>query len=101
VPPPHPPRPELLPSRQMAEGTVKDSNCIGATLEITLSSSHGVVQLYSDKYMKILYSALNYTPTGILDPCVDMKGWHARITYHPAKAQPNQGEMVAVDLIKD
>ncbi|HME01011.1 MAG TPA: DUF1570 domain-containing protein [Terriglobia bacterium] len=95
-------RPQLLPTRQVAEGTIKDSKCSGAsTLEFTLSSSAGVMQLYSDSYLKIPYSALNYTPKGILNPCVDMKGWHARITYHPAKGQPRQGEMVAVELVKD
>jgi len=98
----HPQRPQLLNNRQVVEGTIRDARCSGpSTLELTISSSSGVVQLYSDSYLKIPYSALNYTPLGILNPCVDMKGRHARITFRPAKSPPNQGEMVAVELIGD
>ena len=98
----YPQRPPVLPSRQVAEGTIKDSKCSGpSTLELTLSSSAGVMQLFNDNYLKITYSALNYTPQGILNPCADMKGRHARITYHAAQGQPNQGEMVAVELVKN
>jgi Tfp pilus assembly protein PilF len=97
-----PPRPELLTNRRVVEGTIRDSKCSGtSTLELTFSSSTGVMQLYSDSYLKIPYSALNFTPKGILNPCVDIKGQHARITYRPAKSQPNQGEMVAVELVRD
>jgi hypothetical protein len=98
----HAPRPELLASRKVAEGTIEDAKCSGAsTLEITLDSTAGVMQLYSDNYLKIPYSALNFTPKGILNPCIDIKGWHARITYRPAKDQAKQGEMVAVGLPKN
>lgn len=98
----HPPRPELLPTRQLAEGTIKDARCWGrSTLEITLESTTGVMRLYSDNYLKISYNALNYTPQGILNPCTDIKGRHARIAYHPAKGQPNQGELVEIGLMRD
>lgn len=98
----HSPRPELLPSRSVIEGTVKGSKCSGlSTLELALNSSTGELQLFSDSYTKIPYSALNYTPKGILDPCADLEGRHARITYHPAKSLPNQGEIVAVELRRD
>ena len=98
----HPPRPELLASRMVAEGTIEEAKCSGAlTLEITLDSTEGVMQLYSDNYPKIPYSALNFTPKGILNPCTDINGWHARITYRPAKGQAKRGEMVAIGLVKD
>jgi tetratricopeptide (TPR) repeat protein len=98
----HAPRPELLAIRKMAEGIIEDAKCSSAsTLEIKLKSTAGVMQLYSDNYFKIPYSALNFTPKGILNPCTDIKGWHARITYRPAKGQATQGEMGAVGLVKD
>jgi tetratricopeptide (TPR) repeat protein len=101
VRPKPPERPPLLPVSRVAEGTIKDIRCSGGiTLEITFSSSAGEMHLYSDSYFKIPYSAANYTPEGTLNPCVDLKGWHARITYHPAKDQQNQGEIVAVELVK-
>jgi len=95
----HAPRPELQAMRKVAEGTIEDARCSGvSTLEITLDSSAGVMHLYSDNYPAISYTALNFTPKGILNPCMALKGWHARVTYHPAKDQPNEGEMVAVGL---
>lgn len=94
-------RPELLTRREVVEGTITDSRCSGtATLELTLASSAGTRQLFTDNYFKIPYSALNYTPQGILNPCVDMKGMRAHVTYRPAKNQPQQGEIIAVQLVK-
>ena len=98
----HPQRPQLWTNRKVVEGTISDSKCSGAsTLELKVSASAGVIQLYSDSYLKIPYSALNFMPKAILNPCVDMKGWHAHITYRPAKGQLNQGEIVAVELVKN
>jgi hypothetical protein len=98
----HAPRPELLARRKVAEGTIEDAKCSRpTTLEITLHSTAGVMYLYSDNYLKIPYGTLNFTPKGILNPCTDIKGWRARITYRPAKGQAKQGEMVAVDLARN
>ena len=92
-------RPSLLPGRRVVEGTIVESKCPRAsTLELILSASAGTIVVYSDSYPKISIRALKYGPKGALDPCADMSGWHARITYHPAKEQPNQGEIVAVEL---
>ncbi len=98
----HAPRQELLPGRSVVDGTIKEAKCPGpTTLELTLDTPDGTRQLYSDKYLKIPYTALNYTPKGIMNPCTDLIGRHARITYHPAKKQITQGELVAVELMKN
>jgi len=104
APPPsvHAPRPELLATRKVAEGIISEAQCSRpATLEIRLESKAGVMQLYSDNFFQVPYSALNFTPKGSLNPCTDIKGWHARVTYHPAKGEAKQGEIVAVGLAKD
>jgi tetratricopeptide (TPR) repeat protein len=96
-----PQRPELLLSRKVVEGTIKEAKCSGqTTLEYTVDSPAGTMQLFSDHYMQIPYNAINFTPQGIMNPCTDPKGWHARITYHPAKTEPAQGEMLEVGFIK-
>ena len=98
----HPLRPELLPIRRVVEGTIKNVMCIGgSTLEMTLSSTGRVLQLYSDNYLKIPYSALNFQPQGVLNPCTGVEGWHARVTYHPSKGQASQGEMLEVGFLKN
>jgi hypothetical protein len=94
-------RPEILTLNVEAKGNITDLNCSGsATLELTLKSPGGTKQLYTDNYFRIPYSALNYTPQGDLNPCLDIKGMRAQITYHPAKDHPEQGEIVAVQLMK-
>ena len=100
IPVQHPTHPEVLSTLRLAEGTIKTSVCNGPSLDFTLISNSGTVTLYSDKYMSITYRALNYTPEGVLNPCSDLIGRHARVTYHPAKGAPNTGEAIGVDLIK-
>jgi tetratricopeptide (TPR) repeat protein len=94
-------KPELLSQLEVATGTVTEINCPhGGRLELTLTLASGPTRLYSDNYFKIPYSALNYTPQGILNPCVDMTGMRAHITYHRTKDDPKQGEIVEVQLLK-
>jgi hypothetical protein len=95
-------RPELLQVRKGADGLIEDAKCSSrSTLEIKLHTRTGVMQLFSDNYFDISFSALNFTPHGVLNPCKDIKGWHARVAYHPAKGQPLGGEIMAVGLMKD
>lgn len=94
-------RPELSARTETADGTITETHCSGrATLELSVASSAGTFQLYSDQYFTIPYSAQNFSPQGLLNPCSDMKNMHARITYHPAKNHPKAGQIVAVQLIK-
>jgi tetratricopeptide (TPR) repeat protein len=96
----HAARPELSPERKVAQGTIQEVSCYGAsTLELTFAAPSAVMRLFTDNYFKIPYAALNFTPVGTLNPCTDIKGQHAKITYHPAKNQPNQGEILEVGLI--
>ena len=96
----HPPRPELSPERKIAQGIIREVSCYGAsTLELTFAAPGAVLQLFTDNYFKIPYAALDFTPVGNLNPCTDIKGQHAKVTYHPARNQANQGEMLEVGLI--
>ncbi len=99
--PQHDARPEVLPTRKVFEGKITEGSCTGLTsLELTVKSAASERQFYNDSYMKISYSSLGFTPKGILNPCLDLKGMSARITYHPAKDQPQRGEIVAITLVK-
>jgi hypothetical protein len=95
----HPARPELLPTRKALQGTIAEATCHSvSTLEIALSTPTGTLQLFSDNYFTVAYNALNYTPEKILNPCTDLKGRHASVTYHPTKGQANQGEVLEIGL---
>jgi hypothetical protein len=94
--------PELEDSPKLAEGIIEKAECNGSTtIEVTVKTSSGEIHLYSDRYMKLFYSALNFTLEENMNPCRDLQGWHARISYRPAKDPANPGEMMAVLLVKD
>jgi tetratricopeptide (TPR) repeat protein len=96
-----PPRPELLPGRAEVDGKIIDSRCTNSiTLDLTIVSPAGISRLFSDNYYKIPFSALNFTPQGVLNPCTDLQGKHAHVTYHPAKDHLEQGEIMEVQLAK-
>jgi hypothetical protein len=100
--PDHPERPELEDSSEQAEGIIEKVECNGSTtIEVTVKTSSGEIHLYSDRYMKLLYSPLNFTLKENMNPCRDLQGWQARISYRPAKDPANPGEMMAVVLVKD
>jgi tetratricopeptide (TPR) repeat protein len=95
------PRPELLTQSEAADGVITEVDCpSGATLELTVASPSGMRHLYTDNYFKVSYRALNYTPQGALNPCVDLRGRHGHVIYHPAKVHPEQGQIVEVQLTK-
>jgi len=97
--PPRRQRPELLVRSEVADGAISQDTCPdGKTLEITLATASGNRQLYSDNFYKIPFTALNFTPKGVLNPCSDLKGLTARVTYHPSKDHPEQGEITDVQV---
>jgi len=98
--PDQPERPELEPNPTMAEGLIEKAECnSGTTIDVTVKTGSGEIHLYSDRYQELLYTALNFTLKGTLNPCRDLTGWHARISYRPAKDPANPGEMMAVVLV--
>jgi len=102
LPPEHPARPALMPGERVVDGRIRDARCSGdSTLNLSMVSSDGETELYNDNYFQITFRALNFTPEGTLHPCADLKGRHARVTYHPAKGGLDQGEIVEVDLVRD
>jgi hypothetical protein len=100
--PDHPERPELEDRPKLAEGIIGKVECNGSTtIDVTVKTGSEEIHLYSDRYTKLFYSALNFTLKENMNPCRDLEGWHASISYRPAKDPANPGEMMAVVLIKD
>jgi hypothetical protein len=92
--------PELEDTAQLAQGIIEKAECSGgATIDVTVKTGSGEIHLYSDRYQELLYTALNFTLKGNINPCRDLQGWHARISYRPAQDPANPGEMMAVVLV--
>jgi len=94
---PHSPRPELLLTQEIADGTIREVACsLPDTLEMTLATASGDLHFYNDNYFRIPYNAINFNPTGALNPCTDLQGSRARVTFHPARDPAKPGEIVEI-----
>ncbi len=94
-------RRELETKTETADGTILSSTCPDSkTLELTLVVANGSRQLYSDNYYGVSFSALNFTPEGVMNPCKDLNGMKATISYRPAKEHPDEGEIEDVQVRK-
>jgi hypothetical protein len=50
--------------------------------------------------MKIDLTALNFTPTGNMNPCKDFEGMKARVQYAESSDKTVDGQVVSVELRK-
>jgi hypothetical protein len=86
--------------KDMAEGQIKTVACKGRSMDLTFDDSFEILRLHTDDYFKVNFSSINFTPSGILNPCKTAKGMYARIYYYPIKGQPKEGELISVELRK-
>jgi hypothetical protein len=82
---------------RVVEGRVAEVKCTAPSL-MDLKMEDRTLVLHTENYFSLPYNATNFTPTGELHPCTDLKGMHVRITYRPA--DPSEGQILAVDIRK-
>lgn len=98
--PKHPTEPPTGP-RHSIEGTMRGVACSSpATLEFRVEGAKSTVSLYTNDYFKIDLSALGYTPSGAMNPCVDFEGRRARVQYAAVSDKSVDGQVIAVELHK-
>ncbi|MBB6142545.1 Tfp pilus assembly protein PilF [Silvibacterium bohemicum] len=84
-----------------AKGVIRDVQCSDpAIFEITVIGAGKTVQLYSDNYYKVEFSAANFTPEGEIHPCKDLQGMKASVKYSESSDKTIDGQVVAVELSK-
>ena len=71
-----------------------------AEMDLTFQSGDHTVALHSANYFNVQYSALNFTPTDVLEPCSQIQGMKARISFFHVQGQYYSGEIIAVQLRK-
>jgi tetratricopeptide (TPR) repeat protein len=87
--------------RDTLTGTIKDVKCsLPAVMQMTFAAGKQTIELFSENYFSVEYAALNFTPSGELLPCQDLKGQQAQIYFYDLKDHPNQGELISVQLRK-
>jgi tetratricopeptide (TPR) repeat protein len=87
--------------RDSLTGTIKYVQCAPpAVMKMTFIAGHQTVELFSENYFEVKYSALNFTPSGELHPCHDLKGFAAEVFFYDLKNRPHAGELISVRLRK-
>ncbi len=84
----------------MADGQIKSVQCKGKSLDMVFDASDGILRLHTDNYFKVDFSAINFTPKGIMNPCKKAKGMYARVYYNHVKGHPHRGILVSVQFRK-
>jgi len=84
----------------MADGQIKDVQCRGRAMDMVFDDSNEILRLHTDNYFKVDFSAINFTPKGILNPCKQAKGMYARVHFYHIKGHPREGELTSVELRK-
>ncbi len=84
----------------MADGQIKTVACKGRSMDMTFDDSYEILRLRTSDYFKVNFSAINFTPSGTMNPCKTTQGMYARVYYYPIKGQPKEGELISVELRK-
>lgn len=84
----------------MADGQIKNVTCKGHAMNMTFYDYSETLHLYAKDYFKVKFSAINFTPKGIMNPCKTTKGMYARVYYYHIKGHPHQGDLISVELRK-
>ncbi len=87
-------------ARDMADGQVRTVTCKGRAMDMTFDDSYEILRLHSDNYFKVDFSAINFTPSGTMNPCKTAQGMYARVYYYRLKGHPKEGELISVELRK-
>lgn len=62
--------------------------------------SNRTVNLYSNNYYQIEYSAVNFTPQGNIHPCRDLEGSKAKVSYFATADKTVDGQIIGIELSK-
>ena len=68
----------------------------GLTLEV--QGAQKATLLFSNDMYAIQFSALNFTPTKVLNPCLEFEGMKASVVYSEVEGQSVAGQIVSVEL---
>ncbi len=95
-------RKEFIPSgpHRFLVGTLKAVHCDAPMLELTISSGAKTLALHADNYYKIQFTAINFQPSGDLNPCSDLENRSAKVEYVESVDKTDAPHLIAVELHK-
>ncbi|HEY7856657.1 MAG TPA: DUF1570 domain-containing protein [Terriglobales bacterium] len=93
------PKPKPVGPAQSVLGQVQSVYCSGTNgMDIALNIGDKTSVFHSDDYFKVAFTAVNFTPKGLLQPCQQLEGLNAKIDFVPSTDPQVAGVIVAVHL---
>ncbi len=86
--------------RDLSDGIIKRVTCRGRSLHMALQTPHQLLQLSTDNYFRVDFTATNFKPKGTLNPCKEMVGMKAQAIFYDVPHHPNEGVLISVQLTK-
>jgi tetratricopeptide (TPR) repeat protein len=86
-----------------ARGVLRTVQCFSPailTVELAPAGKAALVALYSNNYYQIEFTALNFTPAGEMNPCLDIDGLKAKVEYADTSDKANPGQILSIELSK-
>jgi tetratricopeptide (TPR) repeat protein len=89
--------------RHTARGILRNVHCgypTVLTLSVEQPGNAPRVSLYRNDFHEIEFSATNFSPKGDLDPCAEIEGLKARVSYAEVSDKSIAGQIISVELSK-
>lgn len=84
-----------------SQGVIHGVRCsYPAVIELQVDATKRTVNLYSNNYYQIEYSAANFTPQGDIHPCHDLEGSKAKVQYFATADKTVDGQIIGIELSK-
>jgi tetratricopeptide (TPR) repeat protein len=93
--------PPVIKEKRTALGRITAVECEGLAMRLTLSYRNRDYVLLTNNYTKIDYLASDWEPPANFNPCHDINGLRANITYQPFIDQAENGALTAIEILKD
>jgi hypothetical protein len=81
-------------------GVLKSVHCSTPQIDLTIDSGGKIFPMHAENYYKLQFSALNFTPSGDLNPCKDLEGRPAKVEYVESADQSTPARVLSVELHK-
>lgn len=93
---------EFVPSgpHRFVTGVIKEVHCNESNMDLVVRTNSKGVNLHSDNYYRLQFSALGFQPAGELHPCTDLEDKPAKVEYVEAADKSQTPQLLSVELHK-
>jgi len=81
-------------------GVLKNVHCNAPEMDLTVDSGGKSLVLHSENYYMIQFTALNFAPSGDLNPCKDIEGRPAKVEYDESADKAVPARVFSIELHK-